>query len=309
MSAQRALLSDARWHFQHGPMDIVIGAEGEDAAVAAAHEAAWDRFAGILEELVAELPALRERVAGPCPTRGSVASRMWQACRPYRAQFITPLAAVAGAVAQELIGHYARAGVERAWVNNGGDVALHLAHGHSLQVGLYADLARFDAREVIDGPVCDGAFEIAAASPVRGIATSGWRGRSFSLGIADSVTVLARSAAEADAAATVIANAVDADDARILRLPAHQIRDDSDLGNLPVTVDVPVLPVETVEKALSAGRIKARECLARGLIVAAVLTCQSRVVVIDAQTRAAGALPYPPPGGGRFVESFGGLRT
>ena len=48
---------------------------------------------------------------------------------------------------------------------------------------------------------------------MRGIATSGWRGRSFSLGIADAVTVLAATAAEADAAATVIANAVD--------LPGH----------------------------------------------------------------------------------------
>ena len=42
-------------------------------------------------------------------------------------------------------------------------------------------------------------------SPVRGVATSGWRGRSHSLGIADSVTVLAATAAMADAAATVIA--------------------------------------------------------------------------------------------------------
>ena len=34
--------------------------------------------------------------------------------------------------------------------------------------------------------------------PHRGVATSGWRGRSHSLGIADSVTVVARNAAAAD---------------------------------------------------------------------------------------------------------------
>jgi len=44
MHAQRALLADGRWHFQHGPIDLVIGAEGEAGAVEAAHAAAWSRF-------------------------------------------------------------------------------------------------------------------------------------------------------------------------------------------------------------------------------------------------------------------------
>ena len=230
MAAQRARLSADRWHFQHGPIDIVIGAEGVAAAVDAAHEAAWLRFETVLDELVAELPALRLRVVGPCPPRGTdvdcplrgqVAQKMWWACRPHHAEFITPMAAVAGAVAQELIAAYARPGVQRAWVNNGGDIALHLAPGTQVRVGRFADLARFD---LADAAVhTDGHFDVHAAEPVRGIATSGWRGRSLSLGIADSVTVLARTAADADAAATVIANAVNADDARIRRRPANPL--------------------------------------------------------------------------------------
>ncbi|MDE2457519.1 MAG: UPF0280 family protein, partial [Burkholderiales bacterium] len=176
-------------------------------------------------------------------------------------------------------------------------------------VGLYADLARLDARQILEGLRSDGAFEVTAASPVRGIATSGWRGRSFSLGIADSVTVLARSAAEADAAATVIANAVDTDDARILRRPASQLRDDSDLGDLQVTVDVPALPAEAVVHALAEGERKARECLARGLIVAAVLTCQGRALVVDAEAAGDIARAWPAPGRGRLIEASRGLRT
>src|SRR5450631_1142099 len=129
MAAQRALLSDGRWHFQHGPIDLVIGAGGEPDAVGAAHDAAWKRFMTILDELVAELPALRLRVGDECLLLGGVARRMWAACQPFRAGFITPMAAVAGAVAQELIGSYERAGIDRAWVNNGGDIALHLAKG------------------------------------------------------------------------------------------------------------------------------------------------------------------------------------
>jgi ApbE superfamily uncharacterized protein (UPF0280 family) len=278
MPAQRVALADGRWHFQHGPIDIVIGADGAPAALCAAHDAAWQRFATILDELVAELRALRAPVGAQCPLHGRIARRMWQACHPYRAAFITPMAAVAGSVAQELIGCYERDGVERAWVNNGGDIALHLAPGQSVRVGLYADLARFDPRDAL---ALDGRFEVSSELPVRGVATSGWRGRSFSLGIADSVTVLAKSAAEADAAATVIANAVDVDDPRIVRRPACELKDDTDLGAIPVTVDVPLLADIELRRALGAGRERARELRDAGLIWSAALVCQGRFATID----------------------------
>jgi uncharacterized protein len=235
---------------------------------------------------VAELPRLRQAVdpaaaVDDLPLRGPVAQRMWRSCWPHRARFITPMAAVAGAVAQELIAHYACKGIERAWVNNGGDIALHLAGGQSLRVGLYADLAAFDAAEAhraaagaLQG---DAAFTVHAATPVRGVATSGWRGRSFSLGIADSVTVLARTAAEADAAATVIANAVNVDAPGIVRRPACELRDDSDLGDIPVTVQVPLLAPALVREALAAGLERAQALQAAGLIHDAALVCQGRL--------------------------------
>jgi ApbE superfamily uncharacterized protein (UPF0280 family) len=283
MQAQRALLPGGRWHFQHGPIDIVIGADGDVAALTVAHEAAWQRFQTVLPELVAELPTLRLPVRGPCPLQGVVARRMWNACRPYHSAFITPMVAVAGSVAQELIGAYARDGVARAWVNNGGDIALHLAPGASLRVGLFADLARLDPTDI----GIDGHFDVDHAMPVRGVATSGWRGRSFSLGIADSVTVLARTAAQADAAATMIANAVNVTDARIRRAPANALKDDSDLGEIDVTVDVPPLPPELVQRALQAGQRRARELQRDGLIHAAVLVCQSAWLRVSAETLAA----------------------
>ena len=271
MQAQRALLDGGRWHFQHGPIDLVIGADGDALACESAHADAWRRFQTVLPELVAELPALRMPVRGPCPLQGAIARRMWLACRPYHSVFITPMAAVAGAVAQELIACYERDGVRRAWVNNGGDIALHLARGEVLRVGLFADLARLDPAHVR----IDGHFDVRADMPVRGIATSGWSGRSFSLGIADSVTVLARTAARADAAATMIANAVDVVDARIRRAPANQLKDDSDLGELPVTVDVPPLAPELIQRALQAGQKRALALQREGLIHSAALVCQS----------------------------------
>ena len=293
MSAQRAPLSDGRWHFQHGPIDIVIGAYGEPAAVKQAHEAAWQRFETVLQELVGELPVLRRAIPqdaaltwADASLKGSVARRMWNACATYRAGFITPMAAVAGSVAQELIASYARPGVDRAWVNNGGDIALHLTLEQSLRVGLFADLAGLDAAlndvyntpEGAEGLATDAQCEITFDTPVRGVATSGWRGRSFSLGIADSVTVLAKTAAMADSAATVIANAVNVVHPGIVRRPACDIRDDSDLGAMRVTVDVPRLSSDQVRRALLAGQREADSLVQRGLIESAVLVCQGQVV-------------------------------
>ena len=167
---------------------------------------AWTRFATVLEELVAELPHLRRPVEEADPVAGAVARRMVTACRPFRECFITPMAAVAGAVADEILPRSATP-CRKAYVNNGGDIARPARRGESLSIGVVADPDRA-SRHGHRLPL-DGTFEIDAAMPVRGVATSGWRGRSRSLGIADSVTVLAASGARADAAATMIANAVD----------------------------------------------------------------------------------------------------
>ena len=285
MAAQRAALDKNRWHFNHGPIDIVAEAHGDPYAVAAAHDAAWARFGHVLDELVRELPLLRLPVTDSVRPRGVVARRMWDACAAFSPMFITPMAAVAGSVAQELIAFYERPGIERAWINNGGDIALHLAPGQSARVGVYADLARFDWRKHVEGEsgilTTDGQFEISAAQPVRGVATSGWRGRSFSLGIADSVTVLAATAADADAAATVIANAVDVDDAAIRRRPASECKDDSDLGDTLVTVDVPPLSPSLVKSALDTGAACAKVLQEEGLAWAALLVCQGQWRLVE----------------------------
>jgi len=281
MQAQRKLLDAQRWHFQHGPIDLVIRADGDAAALASAHAAAWQRFEQVLPELVQELPQLRLAVSSTsadCPLQGPVARRMWQACKPFANDFITPMAAVAGSVAQEIIACYQRPGIARAWVNNGGDIAMHLTPGQSLKVGLYADIARLDVAQLQDQLLLDGQFSVDAAMPVRGVATSGWRGRSFSMGIADSVTVLARTAAQADAAATVIANAVNVNDACVQRAPAASLKDDSDLGQRLVTTGVPPLAPALVLQALQAGLATARSLQNKGLIYSALLVCQQQAL-------------------------------
>ena len=231
MSAIAARLPDGRLHLQHGPIDLIIEAFGATDEVERAYGQAVGRFGDILPTLVRELPILRRPVGEAYPLlQGPVARRMAEAVWPHRAVYITPMAAVAGAVADEMLQAMVRGRtLDKAYVNDGGDIALHLTPGHELRAGIFAT-------------ALDGMARLTCDSPVRGIATSGRGGRSFSLGIADSATVLAATAAAADAAATLIANAVNIDHPSIERRPARELDPDSDLLDLPVTVAVGPLP-------------------------------------------------------------------
>lgn len=260
----RAVLPDGRRrHFQHGPIDLVLEAFGPAGEIAAFHEQAWARFRTVLGELAGELAALRTDVRTMPAVRGGTARRMAAACAPCGADFVTPMAAVAGAVADEVLAA-ALAGrrLSRAYVNNGGDIAIHLAPGERFRTGMVA---------LGDVPEAAGTAEISSGDGIGGLATSGWRGRSLSLGIADSVTVLARNAAAADVAATLIANAVNVDSPAITRAPACDLDPDSDLGTRPVTVEVGALRATEIAAALAAGRTAAQSMADRGLIAAVVL--------------------------------------
>jgi ApbE superfamily uncharacterized protein (UPF0280 family) len=173
------------------------------------------------------------------------------------------------------------ADLNRAYVNNGGDIALHLGEGQHFSVGL---VDRPDRPGLMKTTIID------FADPVRGIATSGRHGRSFSLGIADAVTVLAKTAAQADAAATIIANAVDLPGhPAIVRCPAHDLQPDSDLGARLVTRDVGALTRREIEEALEAGADKARVLLARGLIESAALRLHGETRIVAPKARSAAA--------------------
>jgi ApbE superfamily uncharacterized protein (UPF0280 family) len=271
------LAGGKRLHLQDGPIDLIVEAEANPAAMRRAYEAAARRFTGLLDELCAELPALR-RAADPrrCGLDGIVARRMHDAVAPFAADhFVTPMAAVAGSVADEILGAMLRAApLERAYVNNGGDIALHLAKGKQFSVGV---MDRPDRHSVMRTLVVD------AEDAARGIATSGRHGRSFSLGIADAVTVLARTASQADAAATIIANAVDLPShPLIVRCPANELQPDSDLGERLVTRDVGQLSHTEIERALEAGAGCARNLLTAGLIEGAVLRLLGATIEVGA---------------------------
>jgi ApbE superfamily uncharacterized protein (UPF0280 family) len=273
-----ARFPDGRLHLQHGPIDLIIEAFGARDEVEAAYRQAIDRFGDILPMLVCELPALRRPVGDAYPLlQGPVARRMADAVWPHRAAFITPMAAVAGAVADEMLqAMLAGRTLDKAYVNDGGDIAIHLASGHSLRAGIFVQ-------------ALDGAVTLTHDRPVRGIATSGCGGRSFSLGIADSATVLARTAAAADAAATLIANAVNLDHPAIERRPARELDPDSDLRDLLVTVSVGELPREAIDEALDRGLAEAGRLRRLGLIDSAALSLRGEWRLDDERSLEIGA--------------------
>jgi len=277
--AQITLLPDGRrLHLHDGPIDLIVEAFGADNEVNVAYRVAADRFVTVLDELCVELPLLRQaaRTGGP-PAVGVIARRMQAAVAPYcERTFITPMAAVAGSVAEEILGHMTcAASLSRAFVNNGGDIALHLAPGERFIVGMV---------ERPDRPSLFGKVELHSSEPVRGIATSGWHGRSFSLGIADAVTILAESAARADAAATIIANAVDLPGhPNVTRVPARDLAPDSDLGDRLVTQEVGVLSSDNIATALDAGVAVADSLISEGLIRSAALHLRGETRIVGAR--------------------------
>jgi ApbE superfamily uncharacterized protein (UPF0280 family) len=289
------LADGRRLHLQDGPIDLIVEARGSGTELRAAYQAAVRRFTGLLDELCDELPLLR-RAADPakCLLEGPVARRMHAAVAPFAADhFITPMAAVAGSVAEEILGMMLReASLDRAYINNGGDIALHLADGQQFTVGL---IDRPDALGLMRTTVID------AGDPSRGVATSGRHGRSFSLGIADAVTVLARTAAQADAAATIIANAVDLPGhPAIARCPAQELQPDSDLGARLVTRNVGPLKQFEIACALEAGLDKAQALFATGLIDGAALRLHGETRVMGLKSSGAKLRQAP---SARHVES------
>ena len=276
---QQRRLTDGRLHLHDGPIDLIIEAFGAGGDVERAYEAAWRRFVSVLDELCAELPLLRAPACADAPPpNGRVARRMFAAVAPFATDvFITPMAAVAGSVAEEVLEAMTKATtLSRAYVNNGGDIALHLTAGESFRIGMI---------DRPDQPAAFGRAEIDGNSPVRGVATSGRHGRSFSLGIADAVTVLAASASKADSAATLIANAVDLPGhPAIRRAPASEFDPQSDLGERLVTRDVGALGLDEIDTALAVGIAEAERLQKAGHIVVAALNLRG-------ETRVCGALP------------------
>ncbi len=266
----------------------MLEARGNDDQLMQAYQQAYEASQSILKDLVCCLPMLRQPISmgGKNPVSevnvSPVAKRMMTAATDSMMHsgdaelFITPMISVAGSVADHVL-HAMLDGtdLQRAYVNNGGDIALWLSPEERFVVGVCDNV---ETGEIVTR------ITLKAHHCVHGIATSGWRGRSHSRGIADAVTVLAKTSAAADAAATLIANAIDLPGCQqILKRPACELSPDSDLGEMPVTVAVEKLTEQQISQALEHGKVMAEQLLKKGLVKAAYLGLSGHVVVCSRQ--------------------------
>lgn len=267
-----------------GPMTLTISAwaGGEARPVIAAQAARQAlRLLAVLADFQDYLkrPAIELPTDRPAP---SVAARARGAAGAV-GRGLTPLAAVAGAVADELADAAMGLGADKVIVNNGGDIALRLGLGQSAQVGLRAHPTRDSQPDDAAKAPLLGRLSISATDAIGGVATSGWGGRSFSQGLADAVSVWARSAALADAAATALGNAVTAEISGVTRRPARELDPASDLGDTLVTTEVPALSPEDRAAALAAGRAEALKMRDEGTLIGCLIDLQGDYALLGGE--------------------------
>ncbi len=264
------VLKDGRLHLQHGPIDLIIEANGDPENIKIAYQAMTERFATVLDELVLELEPLRQEASLAQDVKGLIAQRMLKAAKKFSGEFVTSMAAVAGSVADEIaeVG-WRSTSLTKLYVNNGGDIAFRISHGEEVVIGV--------AKSVVD-PTLIGRLHFTSKSNSRGVATSGFGGRSQTFGIADAVTVVSSCAADADVAATLIANRVSlGDHPQVKSVAADSVDGSSDLGSRLVTSSVGELTKQEIETALDNGAQMAKALCSDARIEGAFIALRGSV--------------------------------
>ncbi|MFH0959610.1 MAG: UPF0280 family protein [Pseudomonadota bacterium] len=228
-------------------------------------------------ETLSEIAAVREQLKAPhakssIPRRYSVPLRMWESAHAVGDSDLTPMAAVAGAIADSTANFLKEFKVSRIVVNNGGDIAVRLTEGEYIKVGIRSDVNSQRIERLI---------HVSWSSGIGGICTSGLGGRSFTRGVASAVTVAARSAAIADVAATSIANSTFIPHETIIRRPAELMDPDTDLVGLDVTCEVGNLQEEFVARCLQKSLIKADALAEQNIIAGAAITIKGKTAFTE----------------------------
>ena len=178
----------------------------------------------------------------------------------------TPLAAVAGATSDLVADYLLKSGATKIVVNNGGDIAIRLREGERVEVGLCLDLEKKEVKHSF------------SAEGDCGICTSGIGGRSFTLGVANAVVVLAKRASLADVAATYLGNKTNVESPRVRRDWAENIYPDTDIPGMRVTVSVGELSEVEIQQALESGKNEARRLMDKGIIHGTVLAVKGNIL-------------------------------
>ena len=254
---------------ESGPMRLVISASiGKVLQTTTALRAAEESF-GFLERVALHRKFLgrhfldrREEIKDP------LVLRMINSVVTVGDEDLTPMAAVAGTIADEVADFLFERGMTKVVVDNGGDVAIRADRDAPITVGIRPDVGDRTLSHVIG---------LDPDLPSYGVATSGLGGRSLTRGIASAATVVARTASLADAAATAVANASFLEDEQVFRRPAEEMDPYTDIPGLDITVKVGSLSEEKKSMAVSKAIRRAEELVRREVILGAFVAVQGKV--------------------------------
>ena len=264
------ILSDGTVFVDYGPMRMFINVSESGKPLVKLAEEGAHLAIQVLEDLAKFLPVIKKKsldleVEEAFP---DVVRRMIESTKKMEELDLTPLAAVAGTASDVVADFIFSKGATKIIVDNGGDIAIRLREGEVVRVGVKTE---------IDAKHPTYLISIDSNMKIGGVATSGLGGRSFTKGIASAATVLSKTASLSDAAATVIGNFTNVEDASILKSLADKVYPDTDIAGEWITVKVGKLPQKKIEKALNRGLSKAYSICQKGFIEGAMIALQGRV--------------------------------
>ena len=265
------LLEGGRVLAEYGPMQLVISASiGAIPQVRECVRAAKESFhylesvARCKDSIFAPWPCVKRHI------EDEVVASMVSASRVVGDRDLTPMAAVAGAIADAVADFLYERGMTKVIVNNGGDVAIRLGSGQCVRIAVGAQG---------ETGYCPTTIVLGDSEPSWGVASSGLGGRSLTKGIARLVTVISTRAAYADAAATAVANATFVEDPCVSMVDAEDVDPNTDIPGTRVVNGVGEISEATVALGLRRGKEKADDLIARGIILGAFIMIKDRVAL------------------------------
>ncbi len=269
MSDHMLLLGDDTILVECGPMRMFIDGSLRGVRMPDECALAADRAIGFLQQIADHKESIRapfREVAEP--PENLLTHVMWKAVSLVGDEDLTPMAAVAGTIADAVADFLEDRGLTKIVVNNGGDVAIRLRQGEAASVGIRPDVNSGELTYRIT---------IIPETGIRGVCTSGLGGRSFTRGTASAATVFASRAAIADAAASAVANATYIESPAVRRCPAETIDPNTDLKGVDITTAVGDLTSGEIDRALKQGIRRAEELVDRHVITGACVAVKGRM--------------------------------
>ena len=262
----RSLIEDGKLYIENGPTNIIAEAFSLDKKEI--YNLICEYSSKYLKDLSLEIDNLKRPTSENKKFKSEIANRMFNSTKLFLPDFITPMASVAGAISESiLLKVLEKYSVNKIYINNGGDISLYVSESEKFNFSIGGETSYI--------------FEYANLNGIGGIATSGWKGRSFSSGIADSVTVIAEKASIADAAATIICNKIDLKNSnKIIKKKANDFYENTDLDDRLITVSVENLTEQEIEKAISKGKITSEYFIAKNIIKSVIINLQNNILII-----------------------------